>query len=438
MKKQITILFTALFLFLSILSFPQSSEKALATGQDLVKVTATSLNVREKPSTSSKIIGSFKKGQIVTILAEQKGWTKVPLGKSYGWVSSSYVSKVQTISTSSTATQKSGTVTASSLNLRQSATTSSKSIGTLKKGTVVTIQSQSGSWLQVYVSSLKKTGWVSASYINVKTAAPSPSAVTAPVVAKGTTYYVTASSLNIRQQPSTSGKILTSVKKNQRVTFFEKSGSWGKIKTASGITGWASLSYLTQKAPTAPVPVTSGLVSGKTIVLDAGHGGKDSGATGENNYEKTLNLQTVEALSSLLKNGGAEVILTRSSDKYLTLSERVKISNQYQPDVFISIHYNANSSNDANGINTFYWTTNADEKELAAYIQEEVIKQTGLKNRGIKPGDFQVIRDSKNPAILVELGFISNPEEEKIIATNEYQQKAATGIYNGLVRYFSR
>ncbi|MFD0050178.1 N-acetylmuramoyl-L-alanine amidase [Actinomycetes bacterium NPDC127524] len=509
MKKRIGALLTATVLFLSIFAFTATGEHVFAATQ--AKVTASSLNVREKPITSSKSLGMLAKGKVVTISATQGSWSKIPYGKSYGWVLSKYVSKITVTAV------KNGYVTASSLNLRKTASTKSGSLGLLTKGTLVNIKSQSGSWMNIYVPSNKKTGWVSKSYISDKkpsvtsatkatvsgtkyyvtadslnvrksaaassakiTAVTKGSAVTlyekkgtwgriktasnktgwvsihyltakkpakAPAkaevpskgsppdtgtdTASGIKYYVTgASSLNIRDSAGTSGKILTAVNKGLTVTLFETKGTWGKVITSSGITGWASLAYLSKNPPAKGV-------QGKVIVIDAGHGGKDPGTSGKNNLEKTVTLNSALKLQSILTAAGAKVIMTRSGDTYPTLSDRVNISHKYQADVFISIHFNANPNKSTNGIDTYYWTKNVNERELAECIQEEVIKQTGLSNRGVHTGNFQVIRENKNPAVLIELGFLSNPAEEKTVSSAAYQLKAATGIYNGLEKYFA-
>ena len=173
-------------------------------------------------------------------------------------------------------------------------------------------------------------------------------------------------------------------------------------------------------------------------MIDAGHGGTDPGAVGDKYNEKNLTLSTAKELERLLKAAGTKVIMTREGDTYPTLTERVNISHQKNADVFISLHFNSNANKQANGIDTFYYDTNVNEQELANVIQEEIIKATGLKNRGINEGNFQVIRTNTNAAILIELGFISNPEEEKIIASKDFQINAATGIMKGLERYFNR
>lgn len=512
MKKRLGSLLLATVLFLSLFTVVNPAESVLAAATVKAKVNASSLNVRAKASTSAKKLGTLKKGNTVTISQEKSGWSKIPYGKTYGWVSSKYLTKVKTAKAAAASVTKNGYVTATSLNLRSSASTSSKTLATLKKGLLVNIKSTSGTWYKVYVPSTKKTGWVSKSYITDK------KPVTAvKTEAKGTVYYVTASTLNIRKSASTSAAVVTSVKKNDKVTVSKISGKWASLKTASGKSGWANTSYLTKKAPVKKDPVeeakpaedstepdsdsgvyyvtanglnirkdanttakvlttvkkndevtllevnddnwgkvltTAGVigwasmkyltdeepvrgVSGKVIVLDPGHGGTDPGASGKNNNEKTLTLKTAKKLQSKLEDAGATVIMTRIGDTYPSLTKRVEISEKYKADVFISIHYNASTNKTANGVDTFYYKTNVNEYELAKCIQEEVIKATGMKSRGVKEGNFQVIRSNKQASILVELGFISNPTEEKVIATDAYQTKAATGIFNGLEKYFN-
>lgn len=249
---------------------------------------------------------------------------------------------------------------------------------------------------------------------------------------KGVTYYVTgASTLNIHKDAGTKHKVLTFIKRGTKVTLYEKKGNWGKVKTKTGISGWASLTYLSTNPP------SKGL-KGKIIVIDAGHGGKDSGAVGSRTKkEKNIALQTAKQLQSLLQKAGAIVILTRSTDEFLSLSQRVNISHAKHADAFISIHYNSSPSKSPRGIETYYWKTHVNEYNLAKAIQDGVIKTTGLINRGVKSEMFYVIRENKNPAVLVELGFVSNPSELKMISTSTYQKKAAKGIFIGLNRYFN-
>lgn len=427
MKKRIKFLLAATIIFVSVFMVTRPADSVFAAFK--AKVNTNLLNVREKPSVSSTNVGQLKKGKVVTISQEKDGWSKILFGKSYGWVSSKYLTKNLVVESSI----KEGYVTATSLNLRTSASISSTKVATLSKGTLVNIKSSKSNWLQVYVPSSNTTGWVSQSYISDKNPITTDkNLITSPAI-QGTIYFVTTNGLNIRSEPTTAAEVLQTAEKNEELIVSEKKGNWGKVTTASGVTGWASLSYLT----TVKVLSTNGLEN-KVIVIDAGHGGKDPGSSGEIYSEKTLTLNTAKELEALLKAAGAKVIMTRAGDTYPTLSDRVNISRNNNADIFISIHFNSNNSKAASGIDTYYYGTNVNEKELANCIQEEVIKATGFKSRGVNEGDFQVIRTNKMAAVLVELGFISNPDEEKIIATKEYQVKAATGIVNGLEKYFNR
>ena len=566
MKKRMMTLLVAVLVLLTALTLPITSQHTMAATKT-AKVTASSLHVRELPKTTAKSLGLLKKGKEVSVTSQQSGWAKIKSGSLTGWVSAAYLDEI-------------GYVTASSLVLRGSNSTAAKALASLKKRTSVEIKAKKGSWLNVYVPSQKKTGWVSKSYISsakpssgtVKTEAvkyyvtanslhlrKSASTASASLSVlkkgeavtylkksgnwanikissgvngwasltylslnkpdekandeKGTTYYVTADELTVRKSGNAQADKITSVKTGEAVTLYENKSNWGRIKTASGKTGWVSMTYLSKTKPKAepakdstpkaePVKFTpisyyvtanslnirtgpsasykvlgavlngdsvtvteqkngwgkvtssSGLsgwaslaylsktkpeagLKGKVIVVDAGHGGTDPGAVGRSSKEKDLTLASAKKLRDKLTAAGAKVIMTRSGDTYPTLKERVAISNANKADVFISIHYNVGPSS-ANGIETYYYATNVNEQELAKTVQSEIIKETDLKDRGAKPGNFQVIRDNKQAAILIELGFISNEAEEKLIATNEYQEAAITGIYNGLEKYFSR
>lgn len=427
MNKRIIFLLASTLIFLSVIIITRPADSAFAAMK--AKVNVNSLNVREKPTVESKKLGQLNKGKEVTISQEKTGWTKILFNQSYGWVLSKYLSKTQAEKVS----VKEGYVTASSLNLRKSASTSSITMASLKKGELVQIKSTSGNWLEVYVPAYKKTGWVSKSYISLEKSIPST-----PTTVKRTKYYVTANSLNIRKEPKITSEKVFTAKKDEELLVSEVKGNWGKVTTASGKTGWASLSYLTVNAPTTQpgnIPATG--LKNKVIVVDAGHGGSDPGASGVNNQEKTLTLNVAKELKRLLEGAGTKVIMTRDGDTYPTLTERVNESHTNNADIFISIHFNSNPNKQANGIDTYYYGTNVNERELANCIQEEVTKATSLKNRGVYEGNFQVIRTNKNDAVLVELGFISNPEEEKIIASKDFQIKAATGIVKGIEKYFN-
>ncbi|MFT4414425.1 SH3 domain-containing protein [Fredinandcohnia humi] len=183
-----------------------------------------------------------------------------------------------------------------------------------------------------------------------------------------------------------------------------------------------------------------GLV-GKKIIIDAGHGGSDPGAIGYSGLrEKVVTLDTAMLIKQELENAGATVLLTRSSDMYLQLSERTEIANLSDYDAFISVHTDSFSTT-SRGTTTFYNRSlnfnSTKSIQLAAIVQKHLIQNLGTYNRGTKEQEFYVNKYNGLPSILVELAFISNPREEGLLKTQEFRQKAATSIRQGLEEYFS-
>ncbi|MBU3143562.1 N-acetylmuramoyl-L-alanine amidase [Clostridium sp. CF012] len=177
------------------------------------------------------------------------------------------------------------------------------------------------------------------------------------------------------------------------------------------------------------------------IVLDAGHGGNDPGAIGPTGLkEKTVTLAVTLKVGSILAKNGVETIYTRTSDNVdwstneaQNLQARCDISNKANPDYFVSIHANSATAA-AVGIETYYYAGNVSGAKLAQAVQTELIKATGNTNRGIKTANFYVLKNMDATAILVETSFISNPVEEKLLASDDYQNKLAKAISTGILK----
>jgi len=176
-------------------------------------------------------------------------------------------------------------------------------------------------------------------------------------------------------------------------------------------------------------------LSGITIVLDAGHGGHDSGALGGNSREKDHTLEMIQRLAGNLRSQGADVLLTRSGDYFVTLQGRVDFANTRKADLFISIHNNAADSKASRGTQTFYYT--AQSVGLAREIHKELFKATGLYNRGITQERFFVVRKTWMPSVLLEVAFLTNPREEGLLSSPEWSQKVAEGVTRGVINYSS-
>jgi N-acetylmuramoyl-L-alanine amidase len=182
---------------------------------------------------------------------------------------------------------------------------------------------------------------------------------------------------------------------------------------------------------------------GKTILLDPGHGGVDSGACGrQGTREKDVNLDVAMRLKDLLENAGADVVMSRTDDSFIGLYERPFLANYLFADLFISVHTNYHPDLSVNGIEVWYRQNRTDSQDLAKCVLTNIIQTTGFNELGIKSNrlndDFVVIREPQMPSILVEVGFLSNYQEETIIMTPEFRQKAAMGIFQGVMSYYQK
>ncbi|MDO5715695.1 MAG: N-acetylmuramoyl-L-alanine amidase [Tissierellia bacterium] len=183
------------------------------------------------------------------------------------------------------------------------------------------------------------------------------------------------------------------------------------------------------------------------IVIDAGHGGRDSGAVGIDGktLEKDLTLEVALKVYDKLVANGYQVDMTRTQDEYVKLLDRASLANENDAEIFVSIHFNAADSAKAKGIEVLYASEknikikNVEQKHLANELLKSLIDATDAENRGIKNRPaILVLNKTKNVSALVELGFISNEEELKIIKSDGYIDKLAEGLYNGIVNYVNK
>jgi len=171
----------------------------------------------------------------------------------------------------------------------------------------------------------------------------------------------------------------------------------------------------------------------RTIVIDAGHGGHDNGGQWGKVYEKHLALDTAYRLEGKLKCLGYQTVMTRRSDYFISLPQRVSTGNRYKNAIFVSIHYNYTWKQEVSGLESFY---SSDEgRKLAQYVQSSLIQRTHTVDRSAKYARFYVIRHSEIPAILVEGGFVSNTAERNRMKSAWFRDTVAQGIVDGIQRY---
>ncbi|WP_042460879.1 N-acetylmuramoyl-L-alanine amidase CwlD [Neobacillus dielmonensis] len=193
-------------------------------------------------------------------------------------------------------------------------------------------------------------------------------------------------------------------------------------------------------------------LSGKIILLDAGHGGPDGGAGPKDALEKDIALDITLMVRDYLQEQGALVVMTRDTDTDLAdsgtrgysrrkvedLKKRLEMINQSDNDLFVSIHLNAIPSTRWSGAQTFYAPHHKENARAAKFIQEELRENLGNTNRKAKPiNSVYILKHAKKPGVLVEVGFLSNPQERANLKKESYQEKIAESIYRGINRYFT-
>ncbi len=179
------------------------------------------------------------------------------------------------------------------------------------------------------------------------------------------------------------------------------------------------------------------------VIIDAGHGGSDEGAKVQTVMEKKMTLTTALLTKKYLESLGYRVILTRSRDIFVSLQKRVAIANAAKAAVFVSIHFNSSPNRVAKGVEIYYYDSKdlprlRDSKKLGNVVLQQVVDQTEAASRGLRRGNFYVVRETTMPAILVEGGFMTNYEERFLLKDRKYLDKIAKGLSQGIHKFFER
>jgi N-acetylmuramoyl-L-alanine amidase len=202
-----------------------------------------------------------------------------------------------------------------------------------------------------------------------------------------------------------------------------------------------------QGARQAETTSVKNVLKGKTIVIDPGHGGSDPGAIGKSGLaEKDVTLAISTELRKLLEAKNAVVILTRTTDRDVhsrqasdaqELQSRVNIANKASADVFVSVHIDSFVDSTAKGTTTYFAPQSVRGELLASKMQQSLVEQINLPDRGFRENNFYVLKHATMPAVLAEVAFISNPSEEAKLQQPDFIKKAAYGLFTGLTRFFS-
>ncbi|HEX8678502.1 MAG TPA: N-acetylmuramoyl-L-alanine amidase [Chthoniobacterales bacterium] len=232
--------------------------------------------------------------------------------------------------------------------------------------------------------------------------------------------------------------------------------AWGGFALMLLCVVW--LQFLPRSEPRAAGPAQPS--TPKTIsrvVIDAGHGGKDSGAIRNGIAEKDLTLDVALRVQRLVAASGLETTLTRSGDQFISLAGRAAAANRERDCIFVSIHFDEGTRTAATGVQTFYaarqaqdsglpsWvpflrtvsgdSPNSSSQSLAGFVQDALVSKTQAFNRGIKAEQFYVVANVRHPAVLVEGGFLSNNDDIGKLTTEAYREQLARAIVDGILRY---
>lgn len=426
-----------------------TNTSSAATNQKTVVSQVNTLNLRAEPSLSASVLTKISSGTESTFLQQKDDWIQIQFDGMTGWVFSDYVTikeatVLQAPSTdanndteekniqSSENDPNTFTINVSAVNIRKKPDLTAKKLKIATKNEQFTVISRDHNWVQIEYEEGKK-GWIYSFYgtfTKQKETTISNESVT--IIYNGA---------NLREQPTTSSNVVARVDAGTTYKIIETEGEWYKIALNDDKTAYVADWVVTNDQGTEK-PISSnkvkrkkGTLKGLTLVVDAGHGGNDRGTTGARKTdEKDITLLTAELLRSKLQSAGANVIMTRESDVYVDLRKRVAISHQSNADAFISIHYDALEDSSVHGFTTYY--TNSYQQGLAEYIHAGIAEKIALKDRGARFGNYLVLRENRQPSVLLELGYLSNPTEERAVTTDYFREQATLGIYQGLLDYF--
>jgi N-acetylmuramoyl-L-alanine amidase len=219
---------------------------------------------------------------------------------------------------------------------------------------------------------------------------------------------------------------------------FNAGSSYMTVTLAKGVTGNAGIARSGNLA--SPLAATNGPIlvprapTEKVVVLDAGHGGNDPGAVRGDVQEKEITLQIIAKLKKVLESKGARIVLTRSDDTFVSLEDRVKITNTVSPNLFLSVHINSlESTSNIYGIETYFQTDQS--RPLADRVHSSLVSGLGAPDRSVRKARFYVINHTPIPAILAEVGYITNKAERDRLISSDYQQKVASALARGVMLY---
>jgi len=382
----------------------------------VVNNTSYAVNIRKGPSTSNNQVGQLLPGEQAKYISTYHSWHIIEFNGSECYIASWLTDIVSNGSDKIY-------LLYNDTNIRDDISANSNVISQGNKYESYTVYGEKNGWLKIKLPDDKfgyVASWLTSYNLNYYTEG-------------NLDYKYTIDGLNIRSGPSTDYTKIESLSKASFVKVIDIQDEWDKVVTQDGQVGWCHSNYLQSALP----------LSGKKILLDPGHGGKDSGCISySGKYEKFVNLTVATKLKNKLETLGATVYMTRTDDTYIHNIERGKMADRLGVDILLSIHHNSlgSAKPDFYGLSTYYNTINYKDKkhgyDFAEALYLNAITLNGVYRDGIHDMNYQVLRETNTPAALIEIGFMSNPQEELNVNTESFQNLMVEKLANGIMDYF--
>jgi len=401
----------------------------------LVSVTTDGLNIRKSKDSSStaNIVGTVNKGGKLSVYAVEGDWLKVTYKGAFAYIHKTYAQFLDADGNALGNVQKQVTAT-QNLNVYVKPTSSSKVITTVNSKTKLPVYKTVSGYHLTVVNGIP--GYVVAnSTEDVEEEKPSNPDPTPPTVSGDVLGRVTVDSLNVRKEANSTSTVLGKLKKGEYIQVNSINGYWAQV-TYQGQKGYVHKSYLKL------LNQSGNPLKNRIIILDPGHGGKDPGTVLGSYSEKAITLKVSTLVKQKLEAAGAKVYMTRTGDTYPSLQDRVDFTNANYGEIFVSVHVNSAANTSAQGTETYYAISTGDmyqeDIDLATFVNNQIVNNLNMKNRGVKEEQYYVIRNTIIPAILVELGFLTNDEDRGKMTTDKYAELFADSIYKGISQYYAK
>ncbi|QDQ03393.1 SH3 domain-containing protein [Lysinibacillus fusiformis] len=410
-----------------------------------VQVTTDGLNIRntKDSSSNSNIVGTVNKGDKLSVYAAEGDWLKVSSKDGYTYIYKTYAQFLDADGNTLGNVQKQVT-TIQDHPVYVKPNSTSKTISTLNSNVKLPVYKKVNGYYLTIVNGLPgyivangtedvEVGQPSTPDPALKPA-PTPDPITPPVTGD-LLGRVTVDNLNIRKEANSTSTVLGKLSKGEYVQVNSIYDYWAQV-TFEDQTGYVHKSYLKL------LNQSGNPLKDRIIIIDPGHGGKDPGTSFGSIYEKNITLKVGTLVKNKLEAAGAKVLMPRTGDTFPTPQDRVDFTHANYGEIFVSIHVNSAANTAAQGTETYYAKTAGDMYEedidLATFVNNQIVKNINMNDRKVKEFKYIVIANTNIPAILVELGFLTNSEDRGKLTDDQYVELFAESIYKGITQYYEK